>query len=221
MAERKNILRGLALLGMCASVAAPMPAQTNSQTNSQTSSQTSSQTNSQTSSPPPAGAAPAQAQKPRADPNAFPEAQSEAAEKEAEKADQSASDGPAATPNDAEPESSSRSRLKGVDVLGNRDARTSDGAGHVVNNPELAKQDVRVGQLYMGEGDFAGAYSRFKEATEVGPGNAEAVFYLAEAARKTAHLDEAATNYKLYLDAEPKGKHSKSALKALTELAGK
>ena len=91
----------------------------------------------------------------------------------------------------------------------------------MVNNPKLARDDVRIGQLYMGDGNYPGAYARFKEATEVGPGDAEAVFYLAEAARKTAHLDEAAANYHLYLEADPKGKHGKDARKALAELAGK
>ncbi len=119
------------------------------------------------------------------------------------------------------PASSSRSRLKGIDLLGDKDDRAANGAGGTIVNPDLAKEDVRVGQLYMASDNYAGAYVRFKEATVVGPGNADAVFYLAEAARKTAHLDEAASNYKLYLDAEPKGKHSKDAKKALVELAGK
>lgn len=163
--------------------------------------------------------------------NAFPEAESEAAEKEARAGDKAAADGPAAgpdskgpdgaPPDSAVPESSSRSRMKGVDLLGDHDRHASNGAGGTVDNPELAKQDIRIGQLYMGDGNYPGAYARFKEATEVGPGNPEAVFYLAEAARKTAHLDEAATNYQLYLDADPKGKHGKDAKKALAQLAGK
>ena len=163
--------------------------------------------------PAPAGPPKTQAKPAPTDDNPFPEAESEAAAKDAPAA-------PAGEPAPT-PESSSRSRMKGVDVLGDRDTRASNGAGGVVHDPKLAKEDVRIGQLYLGDGNYAGAYSRFKEATEVGPGNAEAVFYLAQASRKTAHLDEAAANYKLYLDAEPKGKHSKEAKKALTELAGK
>ncbi len=163
---------------------------------------------------------PAQAKPAPANDNPFPEAESEAAAKDANAADKAASNGPAPDAS-TEPESSSRSRMRGVDLLGDHDAHASNGAGGLVNNPKLAKEDVRVGQLYMGDGNYTGAYSRFKEATEVGPGNAEAVFYLAEAARKTAHLDEAAANYQLYLDADPKGKHSKDAKKALIELAGK
>ncbi len=164
---------------------------------------------------------PAQAKPSPADDNAFPEAQSEAAQKDANAADKSASDGPADNSPAEGGESSSRTRLKDIDVLGDHDAHGSNGAGGMVENPELAQQDVRVGQLYMADSNYVGAYARFKEATQVGPGNAEAVFYLAEAARKTAHLDEAATNYKLYLEADPKGKHGKDAKKALAELAGK
>lgn len=162
-----------------------------------------------------------QTAKPAADDNAFPEAESEAAAKDANAGEKSGSNGPAATPSDGVPDSSSRSGLKGLDLLGDNDSRISNGAGGVVEDPKLAKEDIRVGQLYMGEEDYAGAYSRFKEATLVGPGNTEAVFFLAEAARKSAHLDEAAKNYQLYLDADPKGKRAKDAKKALAELAGK
>ena len=157
-----------------------------------------------------------------AEENPFPEEESRAAEKEANAADKAASDGPAPDASTAGGgESSSRTRMKGIDLLGDHDSPASNGAGGMVNDPKLAKEDIRVGQLYMGDGNFPGAYARFKEATEVSPGNPDAVFYLAEAARKTSHLDEAAANYKLYLDAAPKGKRAKDAHKALEELAGK
>ncbi len=176
----------------------------------------------QTAPPPVTPAAPPQAQPAPANDNPFPEEISKAAAKEADASEKSASNGPAPDADPpGEPSSSSRTRMKGLDLLGDHDGRTSNGAGDVVNDPQLAKEDVRVGQLYMGDGNYPGAYARFKEATVVGPGNPEAVFFLAEAARKTAHLDEAATNYKLYLDAEPKGKRAKEARRALTELAGK
>ncbi len=165
--------------------------------------------------------APEQA-KPAPGDNAFPEEQSRAAEKAANGAEASADAGPADDGADRTvPASSSRSRVKGMDVLGDRDERAATRGGGGGESPELAKEDVRVGQLYMADANYRGAYGRFKEATIVGPGNPDAVFFLAEAARKTAHLDEAATNYKLYLDANPKGKHSKDAKKALIELAGK
>ncbi len=175
----------------------------------------------QSAAPPASQPAPAPPKAAPANTNAFPEAESRAAEKEANDADKSASDGPAASPSGDVPESSSRSRMKGLDLLGDNDSHASNGAGGIINDPKLAKEDIRVGQLYMADGNYPGAYMRFKEATQVGPGNADAVFYLAEASRKTAHLDEAATNYKLYLEADPKGKRAKDAKKALTELAGK
>ncbi len=178
----------------------------------------------QTTPPAPAAASPAQT-KPAlpSDENAFPEEQSKAAQKASDTGDNSAADGPAAVPGDDAnvPESSSRSRIKGLDVLGDHDSRIDNGAGGIVNDPKLAQDDIRIGQLYMGRGNYPGAYERFKEATKVNPGSEDAVFYLAEAARKTARLDEAATNYQTYLDADPKGKRAKDARKALQELAGK
>ncbi len=176
---------------------------------------------------PPADAKPpaAQAKPAPANDNAFPQAESEAAAKEAAAGEKSAADGPAPAQDSPDretaPESSSRSRMKGVDLLGDRDPHAVNGAGGTVNDSQLAKRDIRIGQLYMGDGNYPGAYARFKEATEVGPGDAEAVFYLAEAARKTSHLDEAATNYRLYLNADPNGKHGKDVKKALAQLAGK
>ena len=176
----------------------------------------------QTSTPPAPPSAPAQAKPSPANDNPFPEEESKAAERDANASEKAASRGPAPDADaPGEVESSSRTRMKNLDLLGDHDARTSDGAGNAVNDPQLAKEDVRVGQLYMGDGNYPGAYARFKEATIVGPGNADAVFFLAKAARKTAHLDEAAASYKLYLDAEPKGKRAKEARRALTELAGK
>ncbi len=176
----------------------------------------------QQTAPPATAPQAAPAQHSAAQDNPFPEEESKAAQKEADAADKAASDGPAPdadTPGTVE--SSSRSRMKGIDLLGDHDSHTSDGAGGTINDPKLAQDDVRVGQLYMGDGNYPGAYLRFKEATVVNPGNSDAVFYLAEAARKTSHLDEAAANYKLYLEAEPKGKRAKDARKALGELAGK
>jgi hypothetical protein len=206
----------LALVGVAVTFALA-PNAVHGQTTPDPASGQSSPPSGQTTQQPKPKAAPA----PAADDNAFPEAQSQAAQKAAEASEKAASDGPASTAPGAAPDSSSRSRLKGLDLLGDNDSRISDGAGGIVQNPALAKEDLRVGQLYMGENNYAGAYSRFKEATLVNPGSTDAVFYLAEAARKSAHLDEAAKNYQLYLQADPKGKHGKDAKKALAQLAGK
>ncbi len=162
-----------------------------------------------------------------ADDNAFPEAQSEAAQRaatEQEKADSKAADSGSAVkgaPADGESASSSRDKFANLDLLGDNESRISNGAGGTIVDPKLSAQDLKVGQQYMGMGDYAGAYSRFKEACAVNPGNIDAVFYLAEAARKTAHLDESAENYRIYLQVQPDGPKAKAARKALTQLQGK
>jgi tetratricopeptide (TPR) repeat protein len=115
--------------------------------------------------------------------------------------------------------SSSNDRLQGVDVMGDKDKSLSDGAGGVIFNPKLAAEDVHVGGFYLQNGNFQGAYERFKEANLVNPGNADAVFGLAEAARGLKKTDEAIENYQVYLDAFPTGKKSKDAVKALKALS--
>ncbi len=185
-----------------------------------------SQSSQQTPAPDAKAKAPAKPA-PAADENAFPEAQSEAAQKQAsedESADRkAASTGSAVAPGtpDAAAGSSSRDKLRGLDLLGDNESRIANGAGGTVVDPKLSAQDLKVGQQYMAMGDYQGAYSRFKEACTVNPGNIEAVFYLAEAARKTAHLDESAENYKLYLQVEPDGPKAKAARKAIIQLQGK
>jgi tetratricopeptide (TPR) repeat protein len=186
----------------------------------------------QQATPPPdhsstqASAKPPAAKPTPAEDNAFPEAQSEAAAKQAA-ADQSADEkasgaGSAVAPNaPGEAGSSSRDKLSGLDLLGDNDSRIANGAGGVILDPKLSAQDLKVGQQYMQMGDYPGAYSRFKEACAVNPDNLDAVFYLAEAARKTAHLDESAQNYKLYLQVQPEGSKAKAARKALAQLQGK
>ena len=164
-----------------------------------------------------------------ADDNPFPEEQSKAAQKEAsdeDRADRKAADaGPAGGGDSFDPgkaaSSSSRDKLAGMDVLGDHDARIANGAGGTIVNPKLSLEDLKVGQQYLGMGNYQGAYERFKEACKVNPANVEAVFYLAEAARKTAHLDESAENYRIYLQVQPDGSKAKAARKALAQLQGK
>lgn len=157
------------------------------------------------------------AKKSTEDDNPFPEDVSEKAAaaakaKEAEDAKPSAP----VTPNAGE--SSSSDQTKGMDLEGENDSRVSSGAGGTVLDPQLAAHDVRVGQFYLNQGDLKGAYERFREAVQVDPGNADAIFYTAEAARRLNHKDEAEQNYQLYLDALPDGPKAKDARKALQEL---
>ncbi|QNI30236.1 tetratricopeptide repeat protein [Alloacidobacterium dinghuense] len=156
-----------------------------------------------------------QPKKSTADDNPFPEDISEKAAADAKARDsEAAKPAPAATG-----ESSSRDKLDNLDLEGDRDTRIADGAGGVVHNPKLAADDVHVGQFYLNREDYKGAYARFKEATLADPENPEAVFYLAEAARRMNHRDEAVTNYQLYLAALPDGPKAKEAHKALRDLS--
>jgi tetratricopeptide (TPR) repeat protein len=191
---------------------------------------------SQQQSPPPANAqspppdntqSQPQHKKSAAEENPFPEAESA---KAADKANGGDATPPADSSKPAPPDngapatgykdySSSRDHLKGLDLPGDNEARTDDGAGGTIVNPKLAAEDTRVGGFYLHTGDFKGAYSRYLEATRVDPGNADAVFGLAEAARGLDRRKEAITNYTLYLEALPDGSKAKDARKALKELA--
>lgn len=159
----------------------------------------------------------AKPKKSTAEDNPFPEDLSEKAAAAA-KARDAESAKPAAAPESGE--STSRTKaLDNLDLEGNRDSRIDNGAGGIVHDPKLAADDVHVGQFYLNREDYKGAYARFKEATQADPGNADAVFYLGEAARHMNHRDEAIQNYQLYLDALPNGPKAKDARKALKEMA--
>jgi tetratricopeptide (TPR) repeat protein len=82
-----------------------------------------------------------------------------------------------------------------------------------------AKDDVRVGQYYLNDGNYKGAYGRFEEATRLDPANIDAIYGLAAAADKLHHKDEALENYKVYLEVAPKGSQAKAARKALEDLS--
>jgi len=157
------------------------------------------------------------AQKPKkstADDNPFPEDISKQAEDEAKARDAAAAKGAPATAG----ESSSRDKLDNMDLEGDRNTKVAGGAGGLVHDPKLAADDVHVGQFYLNREDYKGAYARFKEATQADPENADAVYYLAEAARRMNHKDEAVENYQLYLAALPDGPKAKDARKAIREL---
>ena len=160
----------------------------------------------------PSAPAPQSTQPPKgsstADRNPFPEAQSEkAAEKdqqEQQKADQDYS--------------SSSSGVKGLDLPAQAGPLPAGAPGASEFNPRLARKDVSVGNFYLQTGDYKGAYDRFLEATQVNPGSADAVYGLAEAARRLNKRDVALQYYQLYLAALPDGPKAKDARKALKEM---
>jgi tetratricopeptide (TPR) repeat protein len=145
----------------------------------------------------------------QSDSNPFPGTQSEKAAKQ----DQQPSSG--AAPEDKPDENSSSSQIspKLLDIPGDKDANNA-----AVESPQLAVKDTQVGTFYLKTGDYKGAYDRFVEAARVDPGNADAVFGLAESARRLNRRDEAIRNYRLYLSALPDGPRAKESRKALKEL---
>lgn len=94
-------------------------------------------------------------------------------------------------------------------------------SGPPAPDPARAKKDIQVGDYYMDSGDYRGAYLRFKDAVKYDQGDLDAVFGLAQSARKIGRYDEAARNFRVYLAVESKGSKAKEARKALREMAGK
>jgi len=155
-----------------------------------------------------------------ADDNPFPEEVSKQAAAEAK----ATAHAPNTTTTHANEPNGSSSQ-DGLDKLGLDDptrkelkVASPDGSPDVYD-PKRASEDVRVGKFYLQTGDLKGAYDRFKDATGYDHENVEAVFWLAEAARKMHHSDEALQNYTLYLDVVPDGPNAKAARKALNQLA--
>jgi len=149
-----------------------------------------------------------------ADQNPFPEEQSEKAAHQAQQSDKSSPN----TPADSGDPSYSSSRVKGLDLPSADSAAAPEAATPMTFNPRLARKDAQIGDFYLESGNYKGAYDRFLEANRSDPGNAEAVFGLAESARRLQHRDEALRNYRLYLSALPNGPRAKEVRKALREM---
>ena len=167
------------------------------------------QDNAEPSAPQPQ--TPPQNGKPASD-NPFPEAQSQKAAHEAQHPDD-------APPPPADDQSYSSSQVKGFDMPTTDVAPPANLPPSMLPySPKLARKDAEIGDFYMESGNWQGAYERFLEANRSDPGNAEAVFGLAETARRLHHPDEALRNYRLYLSALPNGPHAKEVRKVLKEM---
>jgi tetratricopeptide (TPR) repeat protein len=151
------------------------------------------------------------------DQNPFPEAQSEKAAHQTQPQDKKSL--PPAPAGSKDDENYSSSQVKGLDMPTTDEAAPANlPPSSLPYNPKLAKKDSGIGDFYMDSGNWKGAYDRFLEANHSDPGNAEAVFGLAESARHLGHQDEALRNYRLYLAALPNGPHAKEVRKALKEM---
>src|SRR5579864_9565945 len=78
-------------------------------------------------------------------------------------------------------------------------------------NPMKAMKDIEVGDFYFKQENYRAAISRYREALEFKPGDAEATFKLAEALTKTGDTSEAIENYQQYLKTLPNGPYARKA----------
>ncbi len=88
-------------------------------------------------------------------------------------------------------------------------------------NPMKAMKDVEVGDYYYKQENYHAAISRYREALEFKPHDAEATFKLAEALNKTGDTPGAVENYREYLKILPSGPYAKKAHEALDKLKAK
>lgn len=88
-------------------------------------------------------------------------------------------------------------------------------------NPMKAMKDIEVGDFYCKRDNYDAAISRYREALEYKPHDAEATFKLAEALSKTGDVAGARENYEAYLKILPNGPYAKKAREALAKLKEK
>jgi tetratricopeptide (TPR) repeat protein len=88
-------------------------------------------------------------------------------------------------------------------------------------NPMKAMKDVEVGDFYYKKENYRAAISRYREALEYKPRDAEATFKLAEALGKSGDTAGAKENYEEYLKILPNGPYAKKAKEGLERLKEK
>ncbi len=88
-------------------------------------------------------------------------------------------------------------------------------------NPMKAMKDIEVGDFYVKRQNYNAAISRYREALEYKPHDAEATFKLAEVLSKTGDTAGAIQNYEAYLKILPYGPYAKKAHEALEKLKPK
>lgn len=92
--------------------------------------------------------------------------------------------------------------------------------GEKVQQPEhqeTAKEDISVGDYYLGSHDWKGALSRYQSALVLAPDNPNVYWGLAEAQRHLGDLADAKANYQKLLLYDPGNKHAKDARKILKD----
>jgi tetratricopeptide (TPR) repeat protein len=88
-------------------------------------------------------------------------------------------------------------------------------------NPMRAMKCIEVGDWYFKQQNYKAAISRYREALEYKPQDAEATYRLAEVLNKTGDTAGATENYEAYLKILPNGSYAKKAKEALEKLKQK
>ena len=89
-------------------------------------------------------------------------------------------------------------------------------------NPMRAMKCVEIGDFYVKvKQNYPAAISRYREALEYKPHDAEATFKLAEVLNKTGDTAGAVENYETYLKILPNGPYAKRAQEALDKMKEK
>lgn len=114
----------------------------------------------------------------------------------------------------------------GDDAKKHPEADLGDSAGDVGElmpyNPMKAMKDVEIGDFYFKvKQNYHAAISRYREALEYKPHDAEATFKLAEVLNKTGDSAGAVENYEAYLKILPNGPYAKKAREELDKLKKK
>jgi tetratricopeptide (TPR) repeat protein len=85
-------------------------------------------------------------------------------------------------------------------------------------NPHKAAKDIEVGDFYAKRKNYGAAISRYREALEYKPKDAEATFKLAHVLEVTKENAEALQLYQQYLKILPNGEFAPEAQKAVERL---
>ena len=98
------------------------------------------------------------------------------------------------------------------------DSEESDVNEFTPYNPMKALKAVEVGDWYYKQENYKAAISRYREALEYKPHDAEATFKLAEVLNKTGDTAGAKENFEAYLKILPNGPYAKKSREALSKL---
>ena len=85
-------------------------------------------------------------------------------------------------------------------------------------DPHRAAKDLEVGDLYRKQGNYRAAISRYRDALDYKPNDAEATFRMAESLEKLGEVEDSAAYYQSYLKILPRGDSAAASHQALARL---